>query len=195
MNPNRVLSVTGLLIPLLTVACTSPPGAPPTEGAPVPRPTVWLGLALAGEGFSPSSVVRVADAASAAEAGIQAGDVLVHLAGHEISGPAALAETVGTLRAREPVEAVVRRQGEELSLRLDPGVLVFVEDPPSAAVYDKNCDEGCECSVDEPGAICFRRLVYRGEGPNGGTLYWIGCAAVKGEEIVSDRDCGLHEYF
>jgi hypothetical protein len=193
MHPVRSRSVSGLLLLLLTVACTSPQTTTPNDG--VPHPRVWLGLALAGDGSAPNSVVIAADGASAAEAGIQAGDILVNLAGRRILGPTELAETVETLPAREVVEAVVKRNGEVLPLPIDPGVLLSVKEPPVSRVDDKKCDDECDCSVDEPGAICFHRLVYSGPGPNGGVLYRIGCAAVKGEDIVSDQDCGTKEFF
>ncbi len=95
----------GMVVPVPEVAPPAPP-APPAVPVPDARPRAWLGIGLAIEdenGDVTVSIPSVADGGPAATAGIQAGDVLLSIAGTAING---YDDIVSVLSTRAPGDAV-----------------------------------------------------------------------------------------
>ena len=57
----------------------------------------------------------------AAEAGIQAGDVIVEVAGHKVENLYDYAHALRALKIGEPASIVVEREGKRLEVQVTPG--------------------------------------------------------------------------
>lgn len=111
----RTISAGWLLVLLLAVAI--PIGAQEPEGK---QGSPWLGIIIGPQREGGILVVAVTPGGPASGAGLREGDVLVSLAGTAVPDRARLGEAVAGLRTGEPVEAVLRRGGEELVKTLVP---------------------------------------------------------------------------
>jgi hypothetical protein len=128
----RILSAALLALPLLLGACTSVTMA--TIPEPLPESLPWI-VPLSGGAFLGLSVeendsgsldnlyfepgvrvIGVAPSSPAAAAGVQLGDVLLQLDGHEVSDPAALESLLASRKGGEACELQVQRADTAFAL-------------------------------------------------------------------------------
>jgi hypothetical protein len=97
------------------------------------------------------------------------------------------------------VPLTVHRKKRSVRLKLVPAVNLYAAaNRLGRVVQDRRCDADCACERPRKNAACDTSYEYKGEGPNGGVMLLLHCAAMTAPPdytILDTKDCGPYEFF